>query len=375
MTICDTWRKIQQIIERRLVGMSDAIEVNHERRNRIRLYQQMLTASKLALAQKCAHWFGFDDPDQPQTPQSRFGTEVHQITERALLGYPVPASKAGDYARQALLALSDNMIAHPIPEITLGYSPMLNEAWVSQTCRACDGVNALDMERKKRTALESERAGFYGTADVIARRGPHPVIIDWKTGEYQSAQNNAQLMHLATALGRLDLSLLGLPSEPDVVEVAIVKLDRYGHSISWSTITRAHMDAHRNWLRDIWTGEFDDSPNPGPHCAYCPHAPSCGGPYRSDEAVTLSDLYRERSRIYARINALEADLPEKQARDERKTKLRILNNTQWGIIATHMSAQEAAMSITHEYDTREVSKKIGTERAYQIFDALKKAED
>jgi hypothetical protein len=327
----------------------------------------MLTASKMAIAQKCAHWLGFDTPDSAQTARSRFGNAVHSEIERVLRDGELPiVGTVGDHARQALAFMLDSVISDPEPEITLGLDPIECESWRSSDTRACDGRHTLDGKRNKIACREGDRAGFYGTADLICNVGRDVCLVDWKTGHWVSAHENAQLVHLASCV------LLMRP-DLDKVCVCICKLGRYGYSADWSAVTRAQAVAHVCWLSELWAGLYDSSANPGPHCTFCPHVAACGGPHRADDAATEPEIDRAIARLYARKNALTAGID--RANKSPKTSIKISNNDQIFAINQLLTPPESALVCELWFDWRTACRGIGQERADQVFAELKRLED
>lgn len=327
----------------------------------------MLTASKMALAQKCAHWLGFDTTDSPQTDRSRFGNAVHEEIDRVLRDGELPLiGTIGDYARQAMQFMSDNLISNPISEVTMGLDPIDCESWVSEDTRACDGTHTLDGKRNKIAARATDRAGFYGTADLVGQIGTSVVVVDWKTGHWVSAYNNAQLTHLAACL------LLSRP-DLDKIHVCICKLGRYGYSADWSVVTRDDALKHVAWLADLWNGIYDAQDNPGPHCTFCPNVEACGGPHRADDAVTEPEIDRAIARLYARKNAL----PQTQGRKNQspKTSIQIKNNEQIAVINTLLRPSQSSIACELWFDHKHACRCIGEGAANHVFAELKRLED
>ena len=128
------------------------------------------------------------------------------------------------------------------------------------------------------------------------------------------------------------------------------------------------MDRHVATLADIGMDWFDDTPNPGPQCHYCPHVDKCGGPYRSDEAqgeevqIALARLYkrmpREESERTQRVNVVQTD-----------------NATKMEALMSHLSTQEMAAVVQYRYDFRHARKMIGSERAARILQILQELDN
>jgi hypothetical protein len=178
--------------------------------------------------------------------------------------------------------------------------------------------------------------------------------VDWKTGSHISAQDNAQLVHLASALMLLPMSTLY------AVNTHIVKLDEYGYSIDSSVVTREDVDAHVAWLMSITAREYDDTPQPGMHCRFCHALNQCGGEHLP---MSEHEIERELMRLYALRPRKPIDTSSYHERISTRMEC---DYQMMEVLSAELTPYEIAMCCRPHWDTVRARKMIGKERAEHI---------
>ena len=259
------------------------------------LPQGRLTASKLALAQKCPGSFTIGHV-QTEGPASRAGIQIHRFLEKMLADGQLRFDLTTDPKAHAVCQKIDSLdvldtvragLTGPVeilPEIAFGISP--------------DGTEALVLPEAEvhRDYSKAPEGWVCGTADVvvISEHEKTAAVTDWKTGVLASvapAEENLQLRFHALAAARV----YGV--ERVIAQVAFVGPDgainpspcEFGPE-DFEQIARELQEITGSVAR-VGEGAGLQNAQPafvvGEHCRYCPAFAAC--PAQAGTAQALLD--------------------------------------------------------------------------------------